>query len=160
MSNQPIGPGGRPVYPMQPPPVGPPQGYPQPGFGQPAPIPMPKAKKSPIVGVIAAAIVGVAAALGNAAMFALVGPFRQAIASGHSARDSEWIYSQLSQTQVDLLSMELQSSVALGFVAFVIGIVAIATNRGRGWGVTALVIAIIGPVVTMFAIVVTVMAGT
>jgi hypothetical protein len=159
MSNQPIGPGGRPVYPMQPPPVGAPQGYPQPGFGQPAPIPMPKAKKSPIVGVIAAAIVGVAAALGNVVMFALVVPFRDALASGRSAKDSEWIASQFTQSQLDLLGLEFKASLALGFVAFVIGIIAIATNRGRGWGVTALILSIIGPFITLFVFAAVVMAG-
>lgn len=45
---------------------------------------------------------------------------------------------------------------ALGIFAFIVGIVAVAQRRGRGWGVAAIVFAALGPAATVSAVLTTV----
>jgi len=110
-----------------------------------------KMTKSPVLGFIAAAIVAVAAVLGNASMFAMIPAMAKASSTGHSTSDSAWLAAQLGDNWVGVV-LSFYGSLFLGFVALVIGIVATSTGRGRGWGIAAIVISMIGPIVTLFIV--------
>jgi hypothetical protein len=56
----------------------------------------------------------------------------------------------LANTPIDpTLNLLLTGASWAGLIAFVMGIVAAVTNRGRGMGVLAIVLSIIGPVLVM-----------
>jgi hypothetical protein len=134
------------------------QGYPQPGYPQPQPYAQPgypqpgypgSQGKSPTLGIISVAVVAIAAIIGNSSMFGFLPAVKAAQTTGHSTSDGEWIMDQLGSNAA-LIVIGFYGSLFLGFIALVIGIVATSTNRGRGWGIAAMVTAIVGPILTLF----------
>ena len=115
------------------------QNYPQPWHPQQGRPQPPDGRKNPAVGIVSAAVVAVAAVLGNIAMVAM--------AAGKRISNSTSPYEQLGGNAAGIIGA-LNASFFLGFVAFVLGIVAISANRGRGLGLTALLVSITGPIIS------------
>jgi hypothetical protein len=142
-------------YPQQgyPQPAAPMPNYPQPGYPQAYPqamyVPTPAVRKNPAVGVISAVVVAVAAILGNYAMVGMIPAVKASLHGGRRANNSTWLYEQLGDS-AQAIGVALYSSLFLGFVAFILAIVAISSGRGRGLGVAALLVSLVGPVVSFF----------
>jgi hypothetical protein len=138
----------QPGYPQ---PAAPIQGYSQPGYlqqGYPAVYAQaPVVAKKPTLGIISTVVVAVAAILGNYAMVATAPAVKASLSGGRRATNSTWLYEQLGSSAA-AISVALDVSLLLGFVALVLGIVAIATERGRGLGVTAVVVSMVGPIIS------------
>ncbi len=140
----------------------PPAGYPVPaGYGPVAgsptgPLGGAAAPRSPVTGRVAL-ILALAATVGAALMGALAA-FNIGLGAGREmavrpfAADFDWSILTPVRDWVLLAEVSFWMGTVLGVWAFVQGIVAIATARGRGPGIAAVVISALGPVA--FAVVV------
>ena len=126
------------------------QGYPQP---QAAPYGKQAAQNSPLLGMIAlggVAVCGVVLCWLMWRMGAMVGPL--AVASGGSMTQAE-----LTQALTEQLGgsgiLALNVAGYGGIAAWITGIVATATRRGRSYGVWAIILGILAPVVAIIMMV-------
>lgn len=131
----------------------PPHGYalPPQGYGPFAPPPQPpRPAGGSGVGVVAFAL-AVTAALGATILGAVAG-YRIGLGTGRgivlnpAGVDFDWSILTPVRESVLLGEIAFWAGTMLGIWALVQGTVAIIRNRGRGWGIAAVVIAVIGPI--------------
>lgn len=148
---------GEPYQPPQrgPQPYGQPSSYPAPGqpYGQPgglAPVagytPSRAEKRSPVLGALALVLVVVCGIALSWAMWRFGGLVGQLAVNGTVDLSNQ---QELQQALVDELggvwAWLVWGSVTAGFAGWVMGIVAAATKRGTGLGVTAIVVGALAP---------------
>ncbi|MEZ3159619.1 hypothetical protein AB1K54_03635 [Microbacterium sp. BWT-B31] len=141
---------GAPAYPAIPA-YAPPYAQPGPHVALPAPGPSAgPSRTTPALGLVAL-IAGIFAAIG-ATVVASVAAWRIGVGAGHEltlvTRDGDFPWAALTPVRDWVLLGEVSFWVgtALGLWALVQGTIAIVTNRGRGLGIAAVVLAGIGPV--------------
>lgn len=150
---------------MQTTPGAPPHGY-APSF----PPPAPPAPSGPRLLGIAALALGIAAVVVATAMSGIAGAMAAAGAMQHAIGISPEGLENLSEQELLALLSPVRGLVlvaeigywvgtALGLLALVLGIVAIATRRGRGQGIGAVVVAAAGPFVYAVVVGALVIAG-
>ncbi|WP_314507151.1 hypothetical protein [uncultured Microbacterium sp.] len=137
----------------------PPEGYTAPvqGYGPYVAAPGPAAPRGGatlgIVALVLAVLATVAATIvGSIAAFSIgVGTGRQLVVD---PADIDFDWSILTPVREWVLVGELSfwAGTILGVWALVQGIVAIVKNRGRGWGIAAVVVAAIGPIAFAIAV--------
>lgn len=135
-------------HPYAPPPgyAPPPQGY---GPYIPSPAPVPAAGGSGL-GIVALAL-AVLAALGATVVGSVAG-YNIGLGTGRGIAlqpmdvDFDWSILAAVREWVLLGELSFWAGTILGIWAIVQGIVAIVKNRGRGWGIAAVVVAAIGPI--------------
>ncbi len=140
---QPYAPQGYPQPPY--PQAYPPAAYPTPAHALPTPPQYPGQKKSPIVGIISAGLV-VLALVGSLAMAYPLGQLYGDLVTyaGTTQIDAQDIPPAMMEAIVGP-TMGLLALALLGFVGWILGIVAAAGNRGRLWGVIAIVAGLAAP---------------
>ncbi len=131
-----------------------PQGYPVPaqGYGPyAAPPPVAKAPGAPGLGIMALAFAVLAAIgatiVGSIAAYNIGLGMTQQFASDPANIDFDWSILTPVRDWVLIGEVAFWGGTVLGIWALVQGIVAIVKPRGRGWGIAAVVIAVLGPVV-------------
>jgi hypothetical protein len=159
-ANQPYGqPPQGPNQPYGQPPQAPnPYGQPQRGFVPTSPTGAygtPPAKRSPILGIIALLVVLICGVVLSVGLFRMGGLLGQLAVNGTVEISSQ------TQLQEEVLSqlggiwtLLVYGSGLLGFVGWIIGIVAVATKRGRAFGVVTIILGVLAPIaacVAMFA---------
>ena len=160
-ANQPYGqPPQGPNQPYGQPPQGPnqPYGQPQRGFVPTSPTGAygtPPAKRSPILGIIALLVVLICGVVLSVGLFRMGGLLGQLAVNGTVEISSQ------TQLQEEVLSqlggiwnLLVYGSGLLGFVGWILGIVAVATKRGRALGVVTIILGVLAPIaacVAMFA---------
>jgi len=156
------------AYPPQQPPAQPysypTQQAPTQPYGQPvqgfAPTPMaaygaPPAKRSPILGIIGLALVVICGIVLTVGLWRMGGLLGQLAVNGtveinSQAQLQEAVYGQLG----GVWALLVNGSGLLGFAGWILGIVAVATKRGRVLGVVTIILGVLAPiaaVVAMFA---------
>ncbi|HEY5179291.1 MAG TPA: hypothetical protein VIJ07_05880 [Dermatophilaceae bacterium] len=160
--NQPYGqqPPQAPTQPYGQPPQAPtqPYGQPQQGFVPTSPTGAygtPPAKRSPILGIIALLVVLICGVVLSVSLFRMGGLLGQLAVNGTVEISSQ------TQLQEEVLSqlggiwtLLIYGSGLLGFVGWILGIVAVATKRGRALGVVTIILGVLAPIaacVAMFA---------
>jgi len=137
------------------PPVNP-YGQPQQGFVPTAgAYGTPPAKRSPILGIIALLVVLICGVVLSVSLFRMGGLLGQLAVNGTVEISSQ------TQLQEEVLSqlggiwnLLVYGSGLLGFVGWILGIVAVATKRGRALGVVTIILGVLAPIaacVAMFA---------
>lgn len=159
-----------PTYPVAPQyaaPAAPYAGYAQPAqaYGPYVPQPVTPAPASRGVGIVAF-VLGLVAALvapivGAVAFFNIGAGISSSSLSSLERADASVDWSILTPVREWVLLAEITfwAGTVLGIWALVQGIVAIARGRGRGWGITAIVLAVVGAVVFSVALTVAGFAG-
>jgi len=110
-------------------------------------------KRSPILGIVAFVLVAIALVASLVSLQPLVQLMSNLIiATGSTTIDSSMITQQMADQFAGPATMVFGVSPGLGLVALILGIVAMATRRGRLWGVIALVLAILGPIIVFTAL--------
>ena len=148
------------------PPQGPnqPYGQPQQGPNQPYGQPQqgfvptagaygtPPAKRSPILGIIALLVVLICGVVLSMSLFRMGGLLGQLAVNGTVEISSQ------TQLQEEVLSqlggiwtLLVYGSGLLGFVGWIVGIVAVATKRGRAFGVVTIILGVIAPIAAFAA---------
>jgi len=168
-ANQPYGqPPQGPNQPYGQPPQGPnqPYGQPQQGPNQPYGQPQrgfvptsptgaygtPPAKRSPILGIIALLVVLICGVVLSVGLFRMGGLLGQLAVNGTVEISSQ------TQLQEEVLSqlggiwtLLVYGSGLLGFVGWIVGIVAVATKRGRAFGVVTIILGVLAPIAAFAA---------
>ena len=137
------------------PPQGPnqPYGQPQQGFVPTAgAYGTPPAKRSPILGIIALLVVLICGVVLSMSLFRMGGLLGQLAVNGTVEISSQ------TQLQEEVLSqlggiwtLLVYGSGLLGFVGWIVGIVAVATKRGRAFGVVTIILGVIAPIAAFAA---------
>ena len=135
-----------------------PYGQPQRGFVPTSPTGAygtPPAKRSPILGIIALLVVLICGVVLSVSLFRMGGLLGQLAVNGTVEISSQ------TQLQEEVLSqlggiwtLLIYGSGLLGFVGWILGIVAVATKRGRALGVVTIILGVLAPIaacVAMFA---------
>ena len=155
--NQPYGqPQQAPNQPYGQPPQAPnPYGQPQQGFVPTSPTRAygtPPAKRSPILGIIALLVVLICGVVLSMSLFRMGGLLGQLAVNGTVEISSQ------TQLQEEVLSqlggiwtLLVYGSGLLGFVGWIVGIVAVATKRGRAFGVVTIILGVIAPIAAFAA---------
>ena len=108
-----------------------------------------KAKKSPVLGIVALAVVAMSLIVGIFALQPVMAVMASVIAqSGLETVDQDYLAEVLVANAAGP-AMILNIVSLVGFAGFVTGIVAIVVNRGRLWGVLATVLGILAPIVLL-----------
>jgi len=156
-ANQPYGqPPQGPNQPYGQPPQAPnPYGQPQQGFVPTSPTGAygtPPAKRSPILGIIALLVVLICGVVLSVSLFRMGGLLGQLAVNGTVEISSQ------TQLQEEVLSqlggiwtLLVYGSGLLGFVGWIVGIVAVATKRGRAFGVVTIILGVIAPIAAFAA---------
>jgi hypothetical protein len=158
-ANQPYGqPPQGPNQPYGQPPQAPnPYGQPQQGFVPTSPTRAygtPPAKRSPILGIIALAVVVICAVVLSMYLWQVGGIAGQVAVNGTIDTSNQAELQALVLSQLGGWSLIGSLSAFLGFVGWIIGIVAVATKRGRAFGVVTIILGVLAPIaacVAMFA---------
>lgn len=130
-----------------------PVAYPAPGYAAPE-----QPRKSPLLGMIAFAVVLLSTIAGAVAMYQLMGPITDLlIASGGNTDmlNDPQLQAELTQrlaTEFPLQTILLNIGFPLGLAGWITGIVAAATNRGRLWGVLAIILGVLAPVLLVVVV--------
>jgi hypothetical protein len=134
-----------------------PYGQPQQGF-VPAPAMgaygSPPAKRSPILGIIALVVVVICAVVLTMFLWQVGGIAGQVAVNGTIDTSNSAELQALILSQLGGWSVIGSLSGFLGFVGWIIGIVAVATKRGRAFGVVTIILGVLAPIaafVAMFA---------
>jgi hypothetical protein len=135
-------------------PTYPPQPYDAPYPAQTGYIPGQKTAKSPMLGMIAFTVLALCVVIGSLAGFQVMQVVANLmLSSGMSAGVDQTELAEILQQQ--LMTAYPMQTVALnitgwgGIAAWIAGIVATATNRGRMWGVLTIVLGVLTPVIIM-----------
>ena len=142
-------------YPGQQPYGQPVQGYEaaQPGAYGTAPVT--PAKRSPILGIVALAIVVICGIVLSAAMWRLGGLVGGLVAQGTVDPNNQTeLQSAILNELGGVWTLLVNGSGILGFAGWIMGIVAVATKRGRAFGVITIILGVLAPIaafVAMFA---------
>ena len=137
-----------------------PMGYPQ-QYPAQAAYPAAKPKKNPLLGIIALAVVVLSLVAALVAAQPIIAIMSTVVAISGTEIDQQYL-TELINEQAAIPSAILSLSMTLGFAGWVTGIVATATNRGRGWGIFAFVLGILAPIIiigVMVALLIPVMAN-
>lgn len=144
----------------------PPQGYgqqpqpfgqqPQQGYGAPAQyqqaaygVPSKKVAKNPLLGMIALGVVLVCLVLVSLAAGAIGEVLSSLILASGTTQVDQTTFIQMVNEQVPVQYMLLNVGSTLGTAGWVTGIVAVATGRGRLWGVLALIAGVVAVILMM-----------
>ena len=132
-----------------------PYGQPQRGFVPTSPTGAygtPPAKRSPILGIIALLVVLICGVVLSMSLFRMGGLLGQLAVNGTVEISSQ------TQLQEEVLSqlggiwtLLVYGSGLLGFVGWIVGIVAVATKRGRAFGVVTIILGVIAPIAAFAA---------
>ncbi|HEX7396817.1 MAG TPA: hypothetical protein VF312_04675, partial [Propionibacteriaceae bacterium] len=158
-ANQPYGqPPQGPNQPYGQPPQGPnqPYGQPQRGFVPTSPTGAygtPPAKRSPILGIIALAVVVICAVVLSMYLWQVGGIAGQVAVNGTIDTSNQAELQALVLSQLGGWSLIGSLSAFLGFVGWIIGIVAVATKRGRAFGVVTIILGVLAPFIALGALV-------
>ena len=157
-ANQPYGqPPQGPNQPYGQPPQAPnPYGQPQQGFVPTSPTGAygtPPAKRSPILGIIALAVVVICAVVLSMYLWQVGGIAGQVAVNGTIDTSNSAELQALVLSQLGGWSLIGSLSAFLGFVGWIIGIVAVATKRGRAFGVVTIILGVLAPFVALGALV-------
>jgi len=134
-----------------------PYGQPQQGFVPTSPTGAygtPPAKRSPILGIIALAVVVICAVVLSMYLWQVGGIAGQVAVNGTIDTSNSAELQALILSQLGGWSVIGSLSGFLGFVGWIIGIVAVATKRGRAFGVVTIILGVLAPIaafVAMFA---------
>ena len=134
-----------------------PYGQPQQGFVPTSPTGAygtPPAKRSPILGIIALAVVMICAVVLSMYLWQVGGIAGQVAVNGTIDTSNQAEIQALVLSQLGGWSLIGSLSAFLGFVGWIIGIVAVATKRGRAFGVVTIILGVLAPIaacVAMFA---------
>ena len=166
---------GTPVAPPQygeyaPPPYGAPQqGAPQ--YGAPqygpaptgwgAPEPAPRSRALGLTSMLIAIPLFVLSVIASAVVGVSIGPFATRSASGFSYNSSDLPADQAAAIAPIgiLMGAQILIGTALGILALVLGIVAVATKRGRPLGIVGIIVSVAAPIVS-FAVYVACVVAT
>jgi len=156
--NQPYGqPQQAPNQPYGQPPQAPnPYGQPQQGFVPTSPTGAygtPPAKRSPILGIIALAVVVICAVVLSMYLWQVGGIAGQVAVNGTIDTSNQAELQALVLSQLGGWSLIGSLSAFLGFVGWIIGIVAVATKRGRAFGVVTIILGVLAPFIALGALV-------
>lgn len=150
-----------PAYPSVPPQTAPPGSYPVPVGGYAAPsgtytAPEEGVRRSGVLGVLALVLAIVTPIVGAVAGFEI----GRRLPAGVIAEDADFL-ALLAPARDQVLWAETAfwTGTVLGIVAIVMGIIAIVRRRGRWQGITALIIALLGPVVFLVLVMIGVSLG-
>src|SRR5664280_244218 len=156
--NQPYGqPPQGPNQPYGQPPQAPnqPYGQPQRGFVPTSPTGAygtPPAKRSPILGIIALLVVLICGVVLSVSLFRMGGLLGQLAVNGTVEISSQ---TQLQEEVLNQLggiwTLLIYGSGLLGFVGWILGIVAVATKRGRALGVVTIILGVLAPIAACVA---------
>jgi len=132
-----------------------PYGQPQRGFVPTSPTGAygtPPAKRSPILGIIALLVVLICGVVLSVSLFRMGGLLGQLAVNGTVEISSQ------TQLQEEVLSqlggiwtLLIYGSGLLGFVGWILGIVAVATKRGRALGVVTIILGVLAPIAACVA---------
>ena len=132
-----------------------PYGQPQRGFVPTSPTGAygtPPAKRSPILGIIALLVVLICGVVLSVGLFRMGGLLGQLAVNGTVEISSQ------TQLQEEVLSqlggiwtLLVYGSGLLGFVGWIVGIVAVATKRGRAFGVVTIILGVLAPIAAFAA---------
>lgn len=134
-----------------------PQQYPaQPYPGQAGYPGAVKAAKSPLLGMIAFAVLLLCVVIGSLAGFQVMQVAANLMVSSGVTPDNQSELTQMLQQEL-MSSYPLQTAVLNltgwgGFAAWIAGIVATATNRGRMWGVFTIILGVLAPVIMVIVL--------
>ena len=133
-----------------------PYGQPQRGFVPTSPTGAygtPPAKRSPILGIIALAVVVICAVVLSMYLWQVGGIAGQVAVNGTIDTSNQAELQALVLSQLGGWSLIGSLSAFLGFVGWIIGIVAVATKRGRAFGVVTIVLGVLAPFIALGALV-------
>ena len=121
--------------------------------GQLAQTPPAPVKKSPVLGIVGLSLVGVALVAAIASMQPVVGVLATVITTSGLENVDQQYLAELLNEQAAGPAVIFHLATILGFAGWITGIVAAVTNRGRLWGVLAIVAGVLAPVVLIAAMV-------
>ena len=133
-----------------------PYGQPQQGFIPTSPTGAygtPPAKRSPILGIIALAVVVICAVVLSMYLWQVGGIAGQVAVNGTIDTSNQAELQALILSQLGGWSAIGGLSGFLGLVGWIIGIVAVATKRGRAFGVVTIILGVLAPFVALGAFV-------
>jgi len=133
-----------------------PYGQPQRGFVPTSPTGAygtPPVKRSPILGIIALAVVVICAVVLSMYLWQVGGIAGQVAVNGTIDTSNSAELQALVLSQLGGWSLIGSLSAFLGFVGWIIGIVAVATKRGRAFGVVTIILGVLAPFVALGAFV-------
>src|SRR5664280_2550309 len=132
-----------------------PYGQPQRGFVPTSPTGAygtPPAKRSPILGIIALLVVLICGVVLSVSLFRMGGLLGQLAVNGTVEISSQ---TQLQEEVLNQLggiwTLLIYGSGLLGFVGWILGIVAVATKRGRALGVVTIILGVLAPIAACVA---------
>ena len=129
-----------------------PYGQPQRGFVPTSPTGAygtPPVKRSPILGIIALAVVVICAVVLSMYLWQVGGIAGQVAVNGTIDTSNSAALQALVLSQLGGWSLIGSLSAFLGFVGWIIGIVAVATKRGRAFGVVTIILGVLAPFVAL-----------
>ncbi|MFZ1411507.1 MAG: hypothetical protein WAS07_08620, partial [Micropruina sp.] len=110
--------------------------------------PIAPAAKSPLLGMAALGLVVICGVAMSAVLWQLGGLLGELVTSGQiDPNDQEGMQMMLMERVGPLLSLGLNASMLVGFAGWVMGIIATATQRGRSYGVWAIILGILAPII-------------
>jgi hypothetical protein len=133
-----------------------PYGQPQRGFVPTSPTGAygtPPAKRSPILGIIALLVVLICGVVLSVYLWQVGGIAGQVAVNGTIDMSNSAELQALVLSQLGGWSLIGSLSAFLGFVGWIIGIVAVATKRGRAFGVVTIILGVLAPFVALGAFV-------
>src|SRR5664279_1808506 len=133
-----------------------PYGQPQRGFVPTSPTGAygtPPAKRSPILGIIALLVVLICGVVLSMYLWQVGGIAGQVAVNGTIDTSNSAELQALVLSQLGGWSLIGSLSAFLGFVGWIIGIVAVATKRGRAFGVVTIILGVLAPFVALGAFV-------
>ena len=113
----------------------------------------PPVKRSPILGIIALAVVVICAVVLSMYLWQVGGIAGQVAVNGTIDTSNSAELQALVLSQLGGWSLIGSLSAFLGFVGWIIGIVAVATKRGRAFGVVTIILGVLAPFVALGAFV-------
>jgi hypothetical protein len=119
-------------------------------------VPGQKAAKSPLLGMIAFGVVLLCLVLVSVAAQPIGEIFSNLILATGSTSVDQTTLTQLLMEQAPMQVMMMNIGSTVGFAGWIAGIVAAVAGRGRLWGVLAIVVGTLAPII-MFAVMITAM---
>jgi len=132
-----------------------PYGQPQRGFVPTSPTGAygtPPAKRSPILGIIALLVVLICGVVLSVSLFRMGGLLGQLAVNGTVEISSQTQLQEAVLSQLGgIWTLLVYGSGLLGFVGWIVGIVAVATKRGRALGVVTIILGVLAPIAAFLA---------
>ena len=113
------------------------------------------ATRSPLLGIVGLALVAVALVASLASLPPLIDMMSNLIvANGTTDIDSSMITESMLNQMAGPAMMLMYGGPGIGIVGVVLGIIAMATRRGRLWGTLALILGVLAPIIIFIVLVV------